>query len=67
MSFGRVREQMMRYGDLRLLGCKLRLGERGKYIQGTAKEWEGLFGLSKADDGNGIAFTNATMDFVEGK
>jgi hypothetical protein len=57
---------MRRSGHLWLLGVKLQLSEEDRDVEGAARQWESLFGVKKVGKGE-VGFTNARMEFLEGK
>ena len=60
----RYGEAMKRYGYLRLLGVKVRLGVGDGDVEGAARQWEDLFGVGRVGKGE-LGFTNARMLFLE--
>jgi len=62
----RHREVMRRYGHLWLLGVRVRLGEGDADVEGAARQWEELFGVTRVGSGE-LRFENAGMGFLAGE
>lgn len=64
-NYAKYSAGMKRHADLSLIGCTLRLPPGDLDVEGTATQWEQVFGIARSR--NLLLFTNGRLDFEPGK